>query len=66
MESPSRSRSLRSLALMLLSTLLVLIVLNHLVGRAEADLSPTNSSSVHTAGEMPAHGMMQVPPGSDE
>jgi hypothetical protein len=39
MESSSRSRSLRSVAVVLLLTLLVLIGLNHLVGRAKADPS---------------------------
>lgn len=45
MESSSRSRSLRSVAVMLLLTLLVLIGLNHLVGRAKADIS----SDYHSA-----------------
>ncbi len=36
MESPSRSRSLRSLAVVLLLTLAVLIGLNHLVASVQA------------------------------
>ena len=43
MESSSRSRSLRSVAVMLMLTLLVLIGLNHFVGRANADISSSDN-----------------------